>query len=430
MTSPDDPLLYAQQEALVLLSWLVLFLWTPIFAFGAFMRWDEVNQRPLLLLVMTGVPLLGLVLRSTRWGVARRAGMAIVVIMALSIPAIVMNGPRMLSTMAVALVVTLAMFFHHIRSAIVILGVYLAAAMTGLWFASRGLITPGPSDTALSIPYRVITLAVTFSGLWFSARVLQRTVQIYRDAQAAAEQRMEALLEAQREAELLQRRELVNTVTTGVTHDLANFVQVMMSTAELIEQEPLRADAQQTVQDLRRVGNEAALRLRTILSVGRSFPEVERPTSISELFVRLDLLLRPLLGRHIRLAMDFDASLPLLAIDPGRLEQILLNLALNARDAMPTGGSLCITAQEARGSATIEITDTGVGIEPALQSRIWEPYYTTKPADRGTGLGLAMVARILESAGGHVTVTSTPDVGTTFVVWVPAVATAAATPPK
>jgi signal transduction histidine kinase len=302
--------------------------------------------------------------------------------------------------------------------------------MTGLWFASRGLITPGPSDTALSIPYRVITLAVTFSGLWFSARVLQRTVQIYRDAQAAAEQRMEALLEAQREAELLQRRELVNTVTTGVTHDLANFVQVMMSTAELIEQEPLRADAQQTVQDLRRVGNEAALRLRTILSVGRSFPEVERPTSISELFVRLDLLLRPLLGRHIRLAMDFDASLPLLAIDPGRLEQILLNLALNARDAMPTGGSLCITAQEARGSATIEITDTGVGIEPALQSRIWEPYYTTKPADRGTGLGLAMVARILESAGGHVTVTSTPDVGTTFVVWVPAVATAAATPPK
>jgi signal transduction histidine kinase len=323
--------------------------------------------------------------------------------------------------MAVALVMMLALMFFRMRTAIVILGVYLAATIAGLWLASQGLITPGPPDTALSMRYRVITLGVTFSGLWFSARVLQRTVQIYREAQAAAEQRQEAMLEAQREAELLQRRELVNTVTTGLTHDLANVVQVMTSTAELLEEEPLREEAQQSVKDLQRVGNEAALRLRTILSVGRPRSDFEQQASVDELFARLDLLLRPILGRRIQFTLQADAALPLLAIDRGRLEQILLNLAINARDAMPEGGTLRIEAKAAQGGAAIDVADTGVGIDPALQKRIWEPFYTTKSAERGTGLGLAMVSRILESTGGRVQLTSALGVGSTFSLWLPAV---------
>jgi signal transduction histidine kinase len=324
--------------------------------------------------------------------------------------------------MAVALVVTLALMFHQMRTGLVILGAYLAAAMVGLLLASRGILPPTIPDAELSIRYRLVTLGVTFSGLWFSARVLQRTVQIYRDAQAASEQRLEALLEAQREAELLQRRELVNTVTTGLTHDLANVVQVMTSTAELLEDEPLRDEAQQSVQDLQRVGNEAALRLRTILSVGRPPSGVDCQASLDDLFPRLDLLLRPLMGRLIVLSLSFDASLPVLAIDRGRLEQLLLNLALNARDAMPNGGTLRIAATAAPGGATIEVADSGVGISPELQVHMWEPFYTTKSADHGTGLGLAMVARILESAGGRVQVTSALGVGTTFSLWLPAMA--------
>ncbi len=421
MAPPDDPLQHAQQEALLLLSRLMLFLWTPIFAFGIVIRWSETDQRALLVLVMTGVPLLGGLLRLPNWSVERRAWIAILVIMALSMPAIVLNGPRTLSTMAVALVVTLAMMFQHVRSAIVILGAFLAAAMVGLWLASQGVITPALPDDQLPIRYRLITLGVTFSGLWFSARVLQRTVQIYRDAQAAAEQRQEAMLEAQREAELLQRRELVNTVTTGLTHDLANVVQVMTSTAELLEEEPLREEAQQSVQDLQRVGNDAALRLRTILSVGRPPSDREQQTSVDELFARLDLLLRPILGRRVQLTLQADAALPLLAIDRGRLEQILLNRALNARDAMPDGGTLRIAAKAAPGGAAIHVADSGVGIAPALQARIWEPFYTTKTSERGTGLGLAMVARILESTGGRVQLTSALGVGTTFSLWLPAV---------
>ncbi len=422
MALPDDPLQHAQQAALVLLSRLMLFLWTPIFAFGIVMRWGEVEQRPLFVLIMTGVPLLGGILRLPNWGAERRAWIAIVVIMVMSLPAMVVNGPRTLTTMAVALVVTLAMMFQHVQSAIVILGVFLAAAMAGLWLASQGVLTPALPDDQLPIRYRLITLGVTFSGLWFSARVVQRTVQIYRDAHAAAEQRHEAMLEAQREAELLQRRELVNTVSTGLTHDLANVVQVMTSTAELLEGEPLRAEAQRSVQDLQRVGNEAALRLRAVLTVGRPPSDFEQQTSVDELFPRLDLLLRPLLGRRVQLTLQADTALPLLAIDRGRLEQILLNLAINARDAMPDGGTLRIAAKAANGGAAIDVTDTGVGIAPALQARVWEPFYTTKSAERGTGLGLAMVSRILESTGGRIQLTSVLGVGTTFSLWVPAVA--------
>lgn len=422
MAPPDDPLLRAQEEALLLLSRLMLFLWTPIFAFGIVVRWGEVDQRPLFVLIVTGVPLLAAILRLPNWSVERRAWIAIIVIMVMSLPAMVVNGPRTLTTMAVALVVTLAMMFQHVRSSIVILGAFLAAAMLGIWLASLGLLTPAPPDAQLPVRYRLITLGVTFSGLWFSARVLQRTVQIYRDAQAAAEQRQEAMLEAQREAELLQRHELVNTVTTGLTHDLANVVQVMTSTAELLEDEPLREEAQQSVQDLQRVGNDAALRLRTVLSVGRPPSDFDQQTSVDELFARLDLLLRPMLGRRVQLTLQAEPALPLLAIDRGRLEQILLNLAINARDAMPEGGTLHIAAKAANGGAAIDVADTGVGIAPALQARIWEPFYTTKAAERGTGLGLAMVSRILESSGGRVQLTSALGVGTTFSLWLPAVA--------
>jgi signal transduction histidine kinase len=169
------------------------------------------------------------------------------------------------------------------------------------------------------------------------------------------------------------------------------------------------------------VGNEAALRLRTILSVGRPRSDFEQQASVDELFARLDLLLRPILGRRIQFTLQADAALPLLAIDRGRLEQILLNLAINARDAMPEGGTLRIEAKAAQGGAAIDVADTGVGIDPALQKRIWEPFYTTKSAERGTGLGLAMVSRILESTGGRVQLTSALGVGSTFSLWLPAV---------
>jgi signal transduction histidine kinase len=266
--------------------------------------------------------------------------------------------------------------------------------------------------------YKVITICVMFTGLWFSATVLQQTIQIYREAQADSERRQQALLEAQRESEALQRRELVSVVTTGMTHDLANVVQVLTATAELLESEPLHVDAQRVVSDLRRVGDETAMRLRTILSVGRDTANDGGPAQPEELFARLELVLGPLMGRKIAVTLDNEAFEPV-AIDRGRLEQVLMNLALNARDAMPRGGSLRVHAFSHEGGVRFEVHDSGTGIDPTVQQSMWEPFYTTKPPGKGTGLGLAMVARILESAKGSVQVSSDVGVGTTISIWLP-----------
>lgn len=424
-SKPDDALQEAQEEALRVLSLLTLLLWTPVFALGLLMRWDEQRLRPLIVLVLVGVPLIGLLLRQRTWAVETRARLAITLIMAISLPSMLVNSPRAISTMAVAVVLTLTLLFFRLRTALLVLALYLAVVVTGLILSARGIVAPTRPEHLQPMTYRVVTIAVMFTGLWFSAYVLQQTVRIYRRAQAAAEQRLQALLDAQREAELLQRRELVNTVTTGLAHDLANVVQVMSSTAELLSAESLPLEARQAVADLRQVGDEATVRLRTVLSVGRPPSPAERHASLDELFSRLDLMLRPLLGRQIVLELVRESAVPVVALDRGRLEQVLLNLALNARDAMPDGGTLRVAARGADGGVAIDVTDTGSGIAPEDRARIWEPFYTTKTAGRGTGLGLAMVARILESVRGRVRVTSDVGVGTTFSLWLPAVVTTA-----
>lgn len=416
----NDPLESAREAALRLLARLMLFLWTPVFAYGMYIRWSDVAQRPLIALVLGGLPFIGWLLQHRRWSAERRARVAIAGIVLISAIPMTLNSPRALSTMAVAIALTLAMLFYGMRESLVILAIYLAAVVANLVMSNMGYVSPTPPDSEQSIQSRVITILVMFTGLWFSATVLQQTIRIYRDAQAAAEARLLAMLDAQREAELLQRRELVNVATTSMTHDLANIVQVMTSTAELLEEGPLNEEGQHAVRDLRRVGDEAAARLRTILTVGRETsgePAIARP---AELFERLELVLRALMGRRITVELQNDAAASM-AIDRGRLEQVLINLALNARDAMPTGGTLRVHAFAQDGGVSFDVSDTGSGIPNDVQRRMWEPFYTTKSAGRGTGLGLAMVTRILESAKGRVRVNSTVGKGTTFSVWIPLV---------
>lgn len=420
LSAGHDPLESAREAALRLLSRLVLWLWTPVFGVGLIARWNEPGIRPLIVLVLTGLPFVGWLLRRPSWPADRRARYAVGVMMLISLVPMSVNSPRALSTMAVAIVVSLTMLFFGGRATLGVLAMYVGAVLLNLLLSACGLVTPTAPESSQPIPYRLVTILVMFTGLWFSARVLQQTIMIYRDAQAAAERRLQAMLEAQREVEVLQRRELVNLVSTGMTHDLANVVQVMTSTAELLEESTLTTEAQAAVQDLRRVGDEASSRLRTILSVGRYAETDGASTTPDALFARLDLVLPPLMGRRVQVALRNDAVEPL-AIDSGRLEQVLINLALNARDAMPSGGTLTVHAVPIDDGVRIDVTDTGTGISMEVQRRMWEPFFTTKSAGRGTGLGLAMVSRILESARGRVRVSSTVGQGTTFSVWVPTV---------
>jgi CheY-like chemotaxis protein len=154
-------------------------------------------------------------------------------------------------------------------------------------------------------------------------------------------------------------------------------------------------------------------------------------------------MLTRLIGEDVRLSTALDPRVPLVRVDPGQFGQVLMNLAVNARDAMPTGGRLTIETRGlvldeayARGLADVRpgryamvaVSDTGVGMPPEVKARVFEPFFTTKGEGKGTGLGLATVYGIVRQSGGHVEVYSEVGVGTTFKVYLPAVATEPAGP--
>ena len=156
---------------------------------------------------------------------------------------------------------------------------------------------------------------------------------------------------------------------------------------------------------------------------------------LNDVIADLESMLRRLIGEHIDLVTALAADAGTVKADPNQIEQVVINLAVNARDAMPHGGTLTLrtgtalldgeagegTVEPPPGRyATLEVSDTGSGIPEALQARVFEPFFTTKARDKGTGLGLSTVYGIVRQSGGHVSFTSTPGAGTTFRVFLPA----------
>jgi CheY-like chemotaxis protein len=143
---------------------------------------------------------------------------------------------------------------------------------------------------------------------------------------------------------------------------------------------------------------------------------------INAVITEVEPMLKRLIGEDIEIALSLDASIAPVRIDPGQIEQVLLNLAVNARDAMPRGGVLRIETHMTRGAfVSLVVRDTGVGMDAATQSRVFEPFFTTKEPGRGTGLGLATVLGIMQQCGGSVSVESAPGAGAAFHIVFPAV---------
>ena len=190
-----------------------------------------------------------------------------------------------------------------------------------------------------------------------------------------------------------------------------------------------------------RAADRATALTRQLLAFGRRqvlAPEVTDPTAVIEGIVPM---LRRLLGGHIELVTSHAPGLGRVRVDPGQLEQVIVNLAVNARDAMPDGGRLAIDTanvdvddtvgepgSEVRLGACVRITvaDTGTGMDEAIMARIFEPFFTTKETGKGTGLGLSTVYGIVRSSGGRTNVTTSPGRGTTFTIDLPSVETPAA----
>ena len=187
-----------------------------------------------------------------------------------------------------------------------------------------------------------------------------------------------------------------------------------------------------TSRQVQRAAERAAGLTRQLLSFARQEMIQPRALNVNDVVLSVEQLLVRTLGEHVELITDLAAGLPAALADPGQVEQVLVNLAVNARDAMPKGGKLVIhtaatSIDDAAGQDTappgryvaLKVSDTGTGIPKHVLDRVFEPFFTTKPKGEGTGLGLATVYGIITQAGGHVRIYSEPGLGTTLTALLP-----------
>jgi signal transduction histidine kinase len=230
-------------------------------------------------------------------------------------------------------------------------------------------------------------------------------------------------------AELLhsQKMEAIGRLAGGVAHDVNNILSVILSLSEVCRLGlPATHAAQSDLKEISRAGLRAGELTRQLLAFSRKQLLKLEAIDLNEAVRGVEPMLRRLLTEDIAFVLELAPGLDHVKADRGQLEQVLVNLAVNARDAMPHGGTLTITTKKAQptedvplAAVALTVGDTGTGIAPELQERIFEPFFTTKPAGKGTGLGLSTVYGIVTQSGGRVSVQSTPGVGATFTVVLP-----------
>ena len=224
-----------------------------------------------------------------------------------------------------------------------------------------------------------------------------------------------------------QKMEAVGRLAGGVAHDFNNLLTVIQGNTELVmehlgEGHPVH-DA---LAEVREAGTRATELTHHLLAFCRKQVLLPRVVDLDQLLLGLLQLLRRVIGEDVHVELVRGAHAARVLVDPGQFEHALLNLAVNARDAMPNGGRLKIETREERGEVFVALSDTGHGMDATTQSRIFEPFFTTKEPGRGTGLGLAMVHGFVEQSGGHIDVQSEQGRGTTFTIRLPCTASSPA----
>jgi len=221
-----------------------------------------------------------------------------------------------------------------------------------------------------------------------------------------------------------EKLEAVGRLAGGIAHDFNNILTAISGHAELaLLGEPLGRPAAGDLAGIREAAERAADLTRQLLAFARRQPVQPRVVDMNALVARARTLLQRLIGEHIVLEVHTHARALPIEVDPGQIEQVIVNLAVNARDAMPGGGILTIATREHESAgarcAELTVADTGVGMDASTLARVFEPFFTTKELGRGTGLGLSTCYGIVRQAGGEIEVASRPRSGAIFTVRLP-----------
>ncbi|HTI50660.1 MAG TPA: PAS domain S-box protein [Planctomycetaceae bacterium] len=290
---------------------------------------------------------------------------------------------------------------------------------TGVWLHRRKDGTVFPAEVAVHL----LDLASRPTRL-----VLANDISERLRAQEELERAQDRLRQS-------QKLEAIGGLAGGIAHDFNNLLTVILTFSDVLtSQLPPAAPMYAELQEINRAARRAADLVRQLLAVGRRQILAPRVLNLNAVIDEMERMLRLLIGENILLDASLDSALGPVEADPTQVEQVVLNLALNARDAMPTGGRLTIETRNVaiaarRGGAFSElppgayvrltVSDTGCGMDEQTKARIFEPFFTTKEPGRGTGMGLATVYGIIRQSRGHVTVDSQPGEGTTFKIYLP-----------
>ena len=221
--------------------------------------------------------------------------------------------------------------------------------------------------------------------------------------------------------EVLADNENLRRLTRSVVHDINNLMAVITGYSELMlrhlrPSDPLHRNAE----SIKKATEWGTALIQQILASMRKQPTAATPVDLNELVTNITRVLQPLIGERIEMLSRLEPGLPRVNVNPGQMGQVLMNLVINARDAMPNGGRLTLETCRAGSEVVLSVSDTGSGMDAQTRSRLFEPYFTTKGPGKGTGLGLSTVYDVVTQNNGRIEVASDAGEGTTFAVFLPA----------
>ena len=292
-------------------------------------------------------------------------------------------------------------------------------------------------------PFRVELRMRKKNGDW--CWILSRGTVVERDAEGRAlrmigthmditDQKLAEVEKARLQEQLLQAQKLesIGRLAGGIAHDFNNLLTVINGYSDLLLRELAQDDPRREIMtEIRTVGRRAAGLTRQLLAFSRKQILHPQPLIVDQAINEMHHMFGRLLGENVQLKMALNAGDAAIFADPGQFDQVLMNLVVNARDAMPDGGTLTIETKEpdtdevvqtgdtSRSWIAITVRDTGFGIDEETRRHLFEPYFTTKERGKGTGLGLSTIHGIIAQSGGHVRVESAQGGGSTFRIYLP-----------